>query len=59
VRIGHRVIIQPGAVLGGDGFSFVTPEQSHVETARQSLGTADHTARARKAGRASIRWAAS
>jgi UDP-3-O-[3-hydroxymyristoyl] glucosamine N-acyltransferase len=44
VRIGHRVIIQPGAVLGGDGFSFVTPEQSHVETARQSLGTADHTA---------------
>jgi UDP-3-O-[3-hydroxymyristoyl] glucosamine N-acyltransferase len=43
-RIGHRVIIQPGAVLGGDGFSFVTPEQSHVETARESLGTADHTA---------------
>jgi UDP-3-O-[3-hydroxymyristoyl] glucosamine N-acyltransferase len=44
VRIGQRVIIQPGAVLGGDGFSFVTPETSHVETARQSLGTADHTA---------------
>jgi UDP-3-O-[3-hydroxymyristoyl] glucosamine N-acyltransferase len=44
VRIGHRIIIQPGAVLGGDGFSFVTPEHSHVETARESLGTADHTA---------------
>jgi UDP-3-O-[3-hydroxymyristoyl] glucosamine N-acyltransferase len=44
IRIGHRVIIQPGAVLGGDGFSFVTPEQSHVEAARESLGTADHTA---------------
>ncbi len=43
IKIGHRVIIQPGAVLGGDGFSFVTPEQSHVETARESLGTADHT----------------
>jgi UDP-3-O-[3-hydroxymyristoyl] glucosamine N-acyltransferase len=44
VRIGHRAVLQPGAVIGGDGFSFVTPERSHVETARESLGSADHTA---------------
>lgn len=41
VRIGHRVIVQPGAVLGADGFSFVTPEKSRVETARESLGKAE------------------
>ncbi|MDG4648882.1 UDP-3-O-(3-hydroxymyristoyl)glucosamine N-acyltransferase [Roseibacterium sp. SDUM158017] len=41
VRIGHRVIVQPGAVLGGDGFSFVTPEKSRVEAARESLGRDD------------------
>lgn len=39
VIIGDRFIGQPGAVLGGDGFSFVTPERSHVEAARESLGT--------------------
>ncbi|QMU59763.1 MAG: UDP-3-O-(3-hydroxymyristoyl)glucosamine N-acyltransferase [Boseongicola sp.] len=38
VRIGDRFICQPGAVIGGDGFSFVTPEKSRVEDARQSLG---------------------
>ncbi|SFN38150.1 UDP-3-O-[3-hydroxymyristoyl] glucosamine N-acyltransferase [Roseovarius lutimaris] len=44
VRIGARVVIgarfiaQPGAVIGGDGFSFVTPETSGVEAARASLG---------------------
>jgi len=42
LRIGDRVIIQPGAVIGADGFSFVTPDKSHVEAARESLGTADH-----------------
>lgn len=44
VHIGDRFIAQPGAVLGGDGFSFVTPQKSHVETARESLGTATQTA---------------
>lgn len=39
VRIGDRFIAQPGAVVGADGFSFVTPEKSRVEEARQSLGT--------------------
>lgn len=38
VRIGDRVFIQPGAVIGGDGFSFVTPEKSTVEIARETLG---------------------
>jgi UDP-3-O-[3-hydroxymyristoyl] glucosamine N-acyltransferase len=38
VRIGDRVICQPGAVIGGDGFSFVTPDESGVERARRSLG---------------------
>ena len=39
--MGDRVTVQPGAVIGGDGFSFVTPEKSQVETARESLGKAD------------------
>lgn len=38
VSIGHRFICQPGAVIGADGFSFVTPEKSRVEEARASLG---------------------
>ncbi len=43
-RIGARVVIgdrftcQPGAVIGADGFSFVTPEASGVEEIRQTLG---------------------
>jgi UDP-3-O-[3-hydroxymyristoyl] glucosamine N-acyltransferase len=37
-RIGHRFIAQPGAVVGSDGFSFVTPEKSGVERVRESLG---------------------
>lgn len=41
VQIGDRVIIQPNVVIGGDGFSFVTPEKSQVEIARQSLGKSD------------------
>jgi len=43
VRIGDRFICQPGAVIGGDGFSFVTPEKSGVEEIRETLGVrADH-----------------
>lgn len=38
VHLGDRVICQPGAVIGSDGFSFVTPETSGVEQARASLG---------------------
>lgn len=38
VQIGHRFICQPGAVIGGDGFSFVTPEKSGVEQIRDTLG---------------------
>lgn len=38
VRIGARFIANPGARVGGDGFSFVTPEKSDVEKARESLG---------------------
>ncbi|CUH80443.1 UDP-3-O-(3-hydroxymyristoyl)glucosamine N-acyltransferase [Tropicibacter naphthalenivorans] len=38
VTIGARFIAQPGAVVGADGFSFVTPEPSGVEKARASLG---------------------
>lgn len=38
VHIGDDVICQPGAVIGGDGFSFVTPERSHVEEVRATLG---------------------
>jgi UDP-3-O-[3-hydroxymyristoyl] glucosamine N-acyltransferase len=38
VEIGARFICQPGAVIGGDGFSFVTPEKSAAEEVRQTLG---------------------
>lgn len=38
VTIGARCIIQPGARIGGDGFSFVTAEPSTVESARKTLG---------------------
>ena len=38
VRIGDRFIAQPGARIGGDGFSFVTPETSQAEAARHTLG---------------------
>lgn len=44
VSIGARAVIgarfgaQPGARIGSDGFSYVTPEKSGVEAARESLG---------------------
>jgi UDP-3-O-[3-hydroxymyristoyl] glucosamine N-acyltransferase len=38
VVIGDRFIAQPGAVIGADGFSFVTPEESGVEEVRKTLG---------------------
>jgi len=38
VRIGARFFAHPGAVVGADGFSFVTPEPSSVENVRQTLG---------------------
>ena len=36
--IGARFRAQPGARIGGDGFSYVTPEVSGVENARKTLG---------------------
>ena len=38
--IGDRFWAQPGAKVGGDGFSYVTPEVSGVENARKTLGDA-------------------
>ena len=38
VRIGARFVAQPGAVIGADGFSFVTPERSAIENVRETLG---------------------
>ena len=38
VRIGARFVAHGGVVIGSDGFSFVTPERSHLEAARDSLG---------------------
>lgn len=32
--VGDRFIAQPGAIVGGDGFSFVTPEAGAVEAAK-------------------------
>lgn len=36
--IGDRFIAQPGVRIASDGFSFVTPEKSGVEAARETLG---------------------
>ena len=44
VQIGTRFVSQPGASIGGDGFSFVTPEISSVEQARKTLGDQSETA---------------
>ena len=38
VRIGDRFIAHAGAVIGTDGFSFVTPKYSAVESVRETLG---------------------
>jgi UDP-3-O-[3-hydroxymyristoyl] glucosamine N-acyltransferase len=43
VRLGDRVLIHPNAVLGADGFSFVTPERSGVESVRETLGGTGQT----------------
>ncbi len=39
-RLGHRAVLHAGAVVGADGLSFVTPEVSAVERARQTMGAA-------------------
>ncbi len=44
VQIGDRFIAQPGARIGSDGFSFVTPEVSGVELARETMGDQGDTA---------------
>ncbi len=59
VTIGARFVAQPGAVIGADGFSFVTPEVSGVERARETLGAAggdlpQHWARIHSLGAVSI-----
>ncbi|WP_323037575.1 UDP-3-O-(3-hydroxymyristoyl)glucosamine N-acyltransferase [Pararhodobacter sp.] len=40
VTIGDRFVAMPNVVIGGDGFSFVTAEKSHVENVRETLGDA-------------------
>jgi UDP-3-O-[3-hydroxymyristoyl] glucosamine N-acyltransferase len=37
VRIGARTMVHPNAVIGADGFSWVTEQPSHAETARRDL----------------------
>ncbi|WP_417526213.1 UDP-3-O-(3-hydroxymyristoyl)glucosamine N-acyltransferase [Marinovum sp.] len=43
VTIGARFIAQTGARIGGDGFSFVTPEKSGAERARETMGDQGET----------------
>lgn len=45
VKIGHRFVAQPGAAIGGDGFSFVTEQQSRVEAALKAMGDPGETAK--------------
>ena len=35
-KIGSRVVIQPNATIGGDGFGFVTPEPGSVESVQKT-----------------------
>jgi len=42
VQVGDRVIIHQNAVIGADGFSFVTPERGSVESAKET-GRVDAT----------------
>ena len=44
VQIGDRFIAQPGARIGGDGFSFVSAERSGIEAVRETLGDQQQTA---------------
>ena len=41
VKIGDNFLCHAGARIGGDGFSFVTPEKNSVEKARETMGQAD------------------
>ncbi|MFN3613858.1 MAG: UDP-3-O-(3-hydroxymyristoyl)glucosamine N-acyltransferase [Rubrimonas sp.] len=41
VRIGDRAIIHANAVIGADGFSFVTPQRGAVESARATGAVAE------------------
>jgi len=43
VRIGARFRAQSGARIGADGFSYVTPDVSGVEKARETLGEESET----------------
>ncbi len=54
-RFGARFIAQPGARIGGDGFSFVTAERSGVEAVRETLGDQGDTQA--QPGHAFIPWA--
>ena len=36
--LGNRVIVQPNAVIGADGFGFVTPEKGSIESAKETGG---------------------
>lgn len=38
VRIGSNFVVHTNCSIGGDGFSFVTPEKSAVEEVRETLG---------------------
>lgn len=44
VRAGARFYAQPGCAVGGDGFSYVTPEKSAVESVRETLGDREDSA---------------
>ena len=41
VTIGANFLCQPGARIGGSGFSYVTPEKNQVEDARETMGQSD------------------
>ena len=40
-KIGHKVILHAGCVIGDEGFSFVTPQESSMESAQKRKNIAD------------------
>ncbi|MEM7507165.1 MAG: UDP-3-O-(3-hydroxymyristoyl)glucosamine N-acyltransferase [Pseudomonadota bacterium] len=36
VKAGHRLIVQMNSVIGGEGFSYVTPDRGSVESAKET-----------------------
>lgn len=55
-KIGNRVIIHPGTVIGGDGFSYVTEELSNLEKIQAGANPAELVGRQKQLKVPSVGW---